>query len=537
MILFNILAGVALVLLGTRYIQRGLQRAFGERLQGWIQRQCQHTWSAAGAGVVFGVAAPSSTAQTVLTLQLLKTGRVAGVGLLVFLLAANLGDTLKIQLIALHFFAYYPVLLVLAIPVHLWSKGEEGKGVGQAVLGLALVFMAMEMISGAAQQLTGQDDLLTIMSILTHYPWLLLSFAAALTLVTQSSTAVIALGLGFVAGAVEPYRFILPIVLGVNVGIGLTTLLAGAGSPAGRALAGTNLALRLIIVAPLMLWLDALAPFLSAHGPQPDRVAADLHTGFGLALVALGGLAGAPLGRWLGRLINPDEESSGLDDRPDTHLDPVALENASFALGNAAREVLTLLDVVKTMLWTTWRGYERRDAAIVTRAKEFEARVDELYSAIRTYLSRIPPHLLTPKESHVQFGLRHFTSQLETVGDLIDKSLCHHALKHIGRADPLSPEDSLALAEMERRVMHRFELAIVVMSTRDGDLARTFLREGDELKAWCIEAERAHYQRVATGPVPGNGHFIDMLGILRRISGHLNAIGHTFTPGETAVAA
>lgn len=535
--LLSVLAGVSLVLLGVHSIQRGLQRAFGERLQAWVQHMCQRTWSAAVAGVVFGVAAPSSTAQTVLTLQLLKTGRVAGAGLLVFLLAANLGVTLKVQLIAFHLFSYYPVLLVIAIPIHLWSRREAGKGVGQAVLGLALVFLAMEMISVAAHQMTSQSDLITIMGVLTRHPWLLMVFAAGLTVLTQSSTATIALGLGFMQGAPDPFFFMVPVVLGVNVGVGLTTLIVGAGSSAGRALAGTNLLLRILLVVPIMMWLARLTPFLTSHYAQAARAAADLHSGFGLLLVVAGALLGAPLAYWLSKLVYSDKEDHEIAASAHaTHLDPQALGNPSFALGNAAREVLTLLDVVKTMLCTSWRGYEKRDTLIIGKAKESEARVDDLYSAIRAYLSQIPANLLTPRESHVQFGLLHFTSQLETIADLIDKSLCHHAFKHFARTEVLSPEDQTALAELERRVIHRFDLAIVVMSTRDENLARTFLKEGDEIKGWCIEAERAHYARAQIGQAPGNGHFVDMLGTLRRISGHLNAIGHTFNP-ETADAA
>lgn len=534
--LLSIFAGVSLVLLGVHFIQRGLRRAFGERLQAWVQGMCQRKWSAAVAGVVFGVAAPSSTAQTVLTLQMLRTGRVAGVGLLVFLLAANLGVTLKVQLIAFHLFTYYPLLLVLAIPIHLWSRSEEGKGVGQAILGLAFVFLAMEMIGGASRQMTAAGDLQTVMGVLLRYPWMLLLFAAGFTVLTQSSTATVALGLGFMQGAHDPFLFIIPVVLGVNVGVGLTTLIAGIGSPAGRALAGTNLMLRVLVVVPVMLSLGTLARFMTTQYAHADRAAADLHTGFGLVLVALGAVVGARLGRFLGSLVNPGDGETGLGDAPRSHLDPQALENPSFALGNAAREVLTLMDVVKTMLWTAWRGYETRDAGIVARAKEVEGRVDDLYSSIRAYLSSIPSHLLTPKESRVQFGLLHFTSQLETIADLVDEPFCRHAMKLIKGDETLAPEDAQALAEMERRVMHRFELAIAVLSTRDESLARTFMREGEDLKTWCIQAERAHYARGGVCPVPCNGHFVDMLGNLGRISGHLSAIGHTFLP-ETADAA
>ena len=71
-----------------------------------------------------------------------------------------------------------------------------------------------------------------------------------------------------------------------------------------------------------------------------------------------------------------------------------------------------------------------------------------------------------------------------------------------------------------------------MLTTRDRALARDFLREGEELKEWCIAVQKRHYDQLGPageGTLETSGYFIDMFNTLRRISGQMNSIGHTFT--------
>ncbi len=90
---------------------------------------------------------------------------------------------------------------------------------------------------------------------------------------------------------------------------------------------------------------------------------------------------------------------------------------------------------------------------------------------------------------------------------------------------------------MQRRVEHRLETAISVLATRERALARRFLRDGEALKNWCIDVQKRHYERLNpgdTGAVQSSTYFLDMFNALRRISGHLNSIGHTFATAKSA---
>ena len=78
--------------------------------------------------------------------------------------------------------------------------------------------------------------------------------------------------------------------------------------------------------------------------------------------------------------------------------------------------------------------------------------------------------------------------------------------------------------------------AISVLTARERNLARQFLHDGETLKNWCIDVQRRHYQRL--NPNDGRAleistYFLDMFNALRRISGHLNSIGHTVVLART----
>lgn len=531
MTLLNIAAGVALILFGIRYLRKGLERIFGQQFYAWVGARAHRPWMAALAGLVFGTVAPSSTGQTLVALQLLRAGKLGTDSVLGFLLGANLGITLTVQLIALRIFEYYSLFIVAGLIAFLGFKRETTRGAGQSLLGLGFIFLAMEITSTAARIVAANPDFVTVLEVLMHYPWLVALFAAALTVAMQSSTAVI--GLAFaVGGAHTPgSTLVLATILGTNLGIGFTSLLAGYSSWEGRRLAIANLVLKALVAAVALPLLSRLGGWLAGLSTDLLQQGANFHTGFNIAVALLGLLLARPLGRLMERTVKPEADAEPASLQPATHLDPAALKTPVFALANATRETLRLADGVKGMLEGAWRAYTGRDRALAASVQRHDDRIDELNANIKAYLSQIPADTLTPADQQLQFGLLHFSSQLEAVADVIDKSLCGSVVEHGWETVELLPADRSDLDALYRRVLQRFETAITVLATRDRALAQQFLHDGEQLKEWSIATQKKHYERIAAAGQPSlvaSTRFLDTFNILRRISGQLNTIGHTF---------
>jgi phosphate:Na+ symporter len=531
MVLLNIAGGVALILFGIRFLRKGLERLLGHGLHAHLERMAQRPAKAAVAGFAFGSVAPSSTAQTLLTLQLLNAGKLSAESMLGFLLGANLGITVMVQLIALRIFDYYALFLVIGLVGFQFMKSENVRGASQAVLGIGFIFLAMNLISTAARVLTGDPDFQTVLGVLVNHRVLLVGFAAAATFLTQSSTATIGLALVLGETGAAGLGLVLPVVLGANLGIGLTSLAAGYSTWAGRRLAATNLLLKLLAIIGGLAAFPVLESWFARSPGSLARQGANFHTAFNLVVVVAGVLLARPLGRLMQRAVKPAQTTGGVKPVA-THLDSTALASPVFALANAARETLRLADEVRSMLESGWRALAAHNVELAREVRRHDDRIDDLNAAIKLYLSQLPPDAMTPRDSQLQFGLLNFSSQLESIGDVIDKNLCGPVLAHARDGVQLHPDDQAALNTLYQKVLHRFDTAISVLATRDRELAQQFLKTGDELKEWVIETQKAHYARLAataTAPeIVSSTRFIDALNVLRRISGQLNTIGHTF---------
>lgn len=531
MALLNIAAGVALILFGIRFLRKGLERLFGQQLYAWIERTARRPWQAAAAGLAFGTVAPSSTAQTLVSLQLLRAGRLPADSVLGFLLGANLGITITVQLIALRLFDYYGIFLVAGLALFQGTKRESLRGAGQALLGLGFIFLAMEVTGQAAEVLARNPDFNTLLGVLVNYRLPVVLFAAVLTLAMQSSTATLGLALAIAGAGAAQLDLLIPVVLGTNLGIGLTSLVAGLTSWEGRRLATANLLLKGGVIVLILAIFPLAERWVGAGGGSIAREVANFHTAFNLLVTGCGVLLAAPIGRLLQRTLKPAAVPAGAQP-PATHLDPDALATPAFALANATRETLREADAVKAMLEDAWRALTAHDAALAAAVQRQDDRIDELNANIKAYLSQIHPEALSPRDQQLQFGLLNFSSQLESIADVIDKSLCGSVREHARDRPVLQPADQSDLAELHRKVVRRFDTAISVLATRDRELAQQFLTEGDAVKEWCIEVQKRHFASLAAGDggqLAASTRFLDTFNVLRRVSGQLNTIGHTFT--------
>src|SRR5690606_21379453 len=99
-------------------------------------------------------------------------------------------------------------------------------------------------------------------------------------------------------------------------------------------------------------------------------------------------------------------------------------------------------------------------------------------AVIKHYLGRIPAGAMNSRDRELHFGLLHFASQLEAIADIAEKSLACEAERRGGQPLALPAEDMAALAELQHRVLQRFDMATTVLTNRDAALARDFQHEG-----------------------------------------------------------
>ncbi len=389
------------------------------------------------------------------------------------------------------------------------------------------MILALGLIVSASEPLRTNWLLAMALRTLGDSPVLALVIAAGLTWLVHSSVATVLLFVSLAtAGVLEP-ALALTLVLGANVGSGLIPLGmgAGAGATARRVLFG-NLAFRVIGALAAMLVVDEVAALLGRLG-DPARQLALFHTGFNVALALVFLPLTGKAADLLVRFVPADKVPAG-ERRPE-HLDDALLDRPAVALAGATREVLRLADTVEIMLRDAIHPFEDRDDARREELRRLDSSVDRLQEEIKIYLTKLTRAPLPPEESRRAFDLILFITNLEHVGDIIDKNLLVLAAKKQRLGLSFSEEGWGELRALHALAVEQMRLAVTVFVTRDADLARQLVETKDKVRVIEKEAVENHLRRLREGAVASietSSLHLDMLRDLKRIVAHLTTVAH-----------
>jgi phosphate:Na+ symporter len=392
------------------------------------------------------------------------------------------------------------------------------------LLGIGLVFLAMGIIANAGTVAAANADLKLLFAVVEHYPLVVFLATALLTVTLQSSTASIGLGIGLAQAGLLPGITMLPWVLGANLGMTLTMMLAGWGSIEGRRLAIGSLLIKGFGAIAILLGSSRLSLFILNLLPGAiDRKAANLNTLFNLVL----GLMALPLLSPISRVLTFLIESQTIDNsqEPDSYLDPLLLQAPSLALNQAAREELRLMDEIKLMLRSVWMMIWGKNIRLVSKVEEHQKRLERTQEGLKDYLGQISDENLSEEDIDWKFIVLDYSQELTTIGTLIRRDLSDAAIRHIQSNHELSPENRQELETLYARTLERMEKAALILMSREPVRAGQFIREKEQINIQARLSRKAHLEK----PLPmqsDSANVIDMIDCLRRINSHLTSLGY-----------
>lgn len=522
----ELLGGVALLLWATRLIRTGVERAFGERLRRFVAMATGGRIRAMASGLLVASALQSASAATVLVAGFAERGLIALPMALAMVLGADIGSTLVVKFLSFDVRALAPLLLALGFALFTWGRSGALRNTGRAIIGLALVMVALSMIVGATQPLRGDFLVPLILQRLEGQPFIALIVAIGLTAAVQSSVAVILLVMALAGSGVLGGAIALTLVLGANVGSALVPLwTTWANGVRSRRIAAGNLIFRSAGALLLLPFTGDIAAWLSPWSPGAHLVA-DAHVAFNLLLCAvclpLVSLA-APM---LERLLGEDEAEA---DKRFSHLDESALATPAIALACAAREALRIADRVELMLREVILTFEPDSAERVAELRKLDDEVDRAQEEIKLYLTRLTRAPLSEVDARKAFDLILFATNLEHVGDIIDKNLLELAAKKNRLQAAFSEEGWAELKSMHGSVVTQARLAVTVFVTRDEEMARQLVLAKDAVRGAERAAADNHLRRLRDGmaqSIETSSLHLDILRDFKRIVAHLTNVAY-----------
>src|SRR5581483_1681844 len=175
---------------------------------------------------------------------------------------------------------------------------------------------------------------------------------------------------------------------------------------------------------------------------------------------------------------------------------PNVFDTPSEALACAMRETLHLGDRVADMLRQALIALEKSDTKVVKDVEKADDAVDRLHEAIKLYLVKVSKAEMSDEESQRYVEILTFTTNLEHVGDIIDKNLMELATKKIKNRSTFSAEGLQEIRTFHARVMDNMRLSFNVFATRDVALARRLLAEKASMRAAELAASESHFARL-----------------------------------------
>lgn len=414
----TLLGGLGLFIFGMNMMTDGLRSAAGGRIRAILSAVGCNRANGMLAGIAMGATIQTSAA-TVLLLGLINAGIMTLPESVAPMLGANIGTTLAMYVISLRVGDLCFLGIAAGMLLHLAGKNTRAAPIGLALLGFGLLFLGMNIMSGAVRPfkteltpLLSKIDGSTAAGMLTGA-----AVAACVTAVIQSSGATIALVFSLIAaGAITSLEQSYPIIIGANVGTCITALLAGIGADIeARRSAVSHLVFNLVSAAFGILTAGIAYRLIPLTSQDLVRQTANANT-FKMAITALAVLPLAGLHIRLVRLLTPTRETP----REPSRLDESLLDRPENALAAVIRELrrsaLICVESLNTAAGLI-RGPDRRAARRVTMN---EQAIDEIKLSTRRYLQRMTSRYMSRRQAILLQHLNNAMVNIERIHDHIE---------------------------------------------------------------------------------------------------------------------
>ena len=276
-------------------------------------------------------------------------GSIAAAVGLAILLGADVDSALVAQVLLVRQTFLVPLLLLLGVGLFLRGQQRRVRQTGRILIGLALIFVSLDMIRAATAPLVGSVGAGSVMQYLGSNLRTAFLIGAFFAWVVHSSVAAVLLFVTLVSQGLLPQSAAVAMVLGANLGGAMIAYLLTLSAPIeARRMIVANLVLRGGGAVLLLAVLAIFAPPLSWIGATEARQVINLHLCFNLGLALIAMPVVSPVTRLFESMLAA--RSSGGSGVGLSALDPSALESPDRALSCAAREIFRMGETIEAML-------------------------------------------------------------------------------------------------------------------------------------------------------------------------------------------
>ena len=474
--IFKIAGSLALLIYGMKIMSEALQKMAGPQLRHVLAAMTTNRFTGMLTGTLITSAVQSSTATTVMTVSFVNAGLLTLAQAISVIMGANIGTTLTAWIMSLGFSVdltsfVFPAFMVGIILIY--SRRQRYKG--DFLFGIAFLFYSLVLLSDTGKSLDLQHNKAVIdffgsFDVNSYFSILIfLCIGTIITLIVQSSAAVMAITILLCTTGVLPVYLGIALVMGENIGTtGTANLVALGSNVQARRTAMAHLVFNvfgviwvLIVFYPFVNMICHLVGY-DPNGPAQSAtqlaktlpiILAAFHTCFNLFNTGILIWFIPQIEKivcWIIKSGKKDEEEdfrlrfiqAGIMKTPELSVLEAHKEIASFAeriqrMFGMVRELIGIRD-------------DSKFVKLYTRIEKYETISDNMEQEIAKYLSAVSDaHLSDETKAKIRDMMREIT-ELESIGDS-----CYNLARTISRLVN-SKEDFTEL--QYERIHQMFEL-------------------------------------------------------------------------------
>ncbi len=236
----DVIGGLAIFLLGMKYMSEGLQAISGDRMRKMISAITNNRVMGVVVGVLVTCLVQSSSVTTVMVVGFVNSSIMTLMQAIGVIFGANIGTTITGWILVLKIGKYGLPILAVAAFFFLFSKNERVRYIGMTVMGIGMVFYGLHLMKDGFKPLRSMEefkawfhafDVITADGGISYLN--VIKCAAVgmiLTMIVQSSSATLGITIGLASTGVIDYPTAAALVMGENIGTTVTALLASIGT-------------------------------------------------------------------------------------------------------------------------------------------------------------------------------------------------------------------------------------------------------------------------------------------------------------------
>ena len=452
--IFKIAGSLALLIYGMKIMSEALQKMAGPQLRHVLAAMTTNRFTGMLTGTLITSAVQSSTATTVMTVSFVNAGLLTLAQAISVIMGANIGTTLTAWIMSLGFSLdltnfVFPAFMVGIILIY--SRRQRYKG--DFLFGIAFLFYSLVLLSDTGKSLDLQHNKAVIdffgsFDVNSYFSILIfLCIGTVITLIVQSSAAVMAITILLCTTGVLPVYLGIALVMGENIGTtGTANLVALGSNVQARRTAMAHLVFNVFGVVWVLIvfypFVNMICHLVGYDPNGPAQSATQLAKTLPIILAAFHScfnLFNTGILIWfipqIEKIVCWIIKSGKKDEEEDFRLRFIQagiMKTPELSVLEAHKEIASFAERIQRMFGMVRELIGIRDDSkfvkLYTRIEKYETISDNMEQEIAKYLSAVSDaHLSDETKAKIRDMMREIT-ELESIGDS-----CYNLARTISR--------------------------------------------------------------------------------------------------------